>query len=287
MTSVIELSHNMPKLELPKTTTREADMEWFRKWRAARVRRNSPCPAMGALPVELEAYWRHGAPQEYPGIRTDAFFFALAADGLMRFFDVVRHAGGPCALPSEASDSVWHAWLRWNPIGLDQFQRQHFGAAIPHVERAGLGEGALANTLIACRTLAGLAPHEPFLPFLFGLDAKLRMPLGHGYWIQDNEVMYARLDHAGARTGQAQPHPELALSALVTAGLVDAVLLEAFLRQQRAALADQGSGITFTDDSPGFAFASDGDCGDGGGGDGDGGSSCGSSCGGGCGGGGD
>lgn len=242
-----------------------------------------------ALPSGLEQGWRQSAPQEYPGIRTDAFFFACAAEGLLRFFDAAGRSQTPCALPSEAADSVWHAWLRHDPIGLERFCRNHFGRVIPHVERAGLGAGALGRTLMTGRSLEGIAPLGPRLPQLFGLDARLRMAGGHGYWNRGEEIVYARLDAHGVCPHRAQPHPELATSALLAAGLVDADMVLDHVRRREAALAaaaswDGGSGLAFASDAP----CADTGASDAGGSFDGGGSSCGSSCGGGgCGGGGD
>jgi hypothetical protein len=255
-------------------------MGWFSKWRAMQYLIDSRYrTALAELPVGLEAYWRHSAPQEYQGIRTDAFFFVRAAEGLMMFFNAVRRCDQPCALPSEAADSVWHAWLRWNPIGLDAFCRSHFGKTVPHVERAGLGTGPLANTLVTSRSLEGIDAHGPHLPALFGLDARLRMPNGHGYWTRGGEVVYARLNGKGRCVVHAQVHPELAVNALVAAGLVSGPVLAERLRQQQQAAGDAGYGCG--------AFGDTAACSDAGGGDGGGdGGGCGSSCGGGCGGGG-
>jgi hypothetical protein len=238
-------------------------MNWISKARARRhVRASFYRSMLEDLPDGLETAWRRSAPQEYPGIRTDAFFFARAAEGLMRFFAVAVHGSQPCALPSEAADSVWHAWLRHEPIGLEGFCRKHFGKVVPHVERAGLASGALANTLMTGRSLEGIAPLGPRLPQLFGLDARLRMPGGHGYWQRGDEIVYARLDKRGLCRQRAQPHAELATSALLAAGLVDADMVLSHMRLKQAAGSDGGAGC-------------------------DGGSSCGSSCGSGCGGGGD
>jgi hypothetical protein len=190
--------------------------------------------ALEDLPEGLERSWRDSAPQEYPGIRTDAFFFARAAEGLVRFFNAVGKSDTPCALPSEAADSVWHAWLRRDPIGLERFCRKHFGRTVPHVERAGIGPGALANTLMTGRTLEGIAPLGPRLPLLFGLDARLRMPDGHGYWNRGNEIVYARLDKRGLCLKRGQAHPELLTSALLAAGLVDADMVLAHMQVRQA-----------------------------------------------------
>lgn len=248
--------------------------------RAARLRRTSPWQAaLADLPAGLESQWRASAPSEYEGIRTDAFFYTRAAEGLLRFFDAVRHSGRPCALPSEAADSVWHAWLRWNPVSLERFCVRHFGAAVPHVERAALVGNALLHTFAACRERDGIKPRSMRLPALFGLDAQLRMPGGHGYWSRAGEIVHTRLNERGRGMWRARPHPELALTVLVAAGVVDRHLLAAHLGRREAGADGSSCG--------GMAFADGGDaCADGGGGDGggDGGSGCGSSCGGGCGG---
>jgi hypothetical protein len=265
-------------------------MKWINKVRARRhVRASSYRTALEDLPDGLETAWRRSAPQEYPGIRTDAFFFVRAAEGLLRFFDAVRRSERPCTLPSDAADAVWHAWLRHEPIGLERFCRKHFGRVIPHVERGGLAPDALANTLMTGRRLEGMAPLGPQLPRLFGLDARLRMPGGHGYWKRGDEIVYARLGKHGLCFGRARPHPELGIPALLAAGLVDADMVLAHMRLQQGAVGGSACG-SFADGPLDFVFASDGGCtdssgGSDGGADGGGGSSCGSSCGGGCGGG--
>jgi len=269
-------------------------MKWIYDLRAARLRRTSPWrAALADLPAGLEIYWRTSAPREYEGILGGcqkaapqaAFFFARAAEGLLRFFDAVRHSGRPCALPSEAADSVWHAWLRWSPTSLDRFCVRHFGAPVPHVERAALVGNALLHTFAACRALDGIRPGSMRLPALFGLDATLRMPRGHGYWSRGGEIVYAHLNERGRGMWRAQPHPELALTVLYAAGLIDRGVLAAHLRRREAMAAD-GSSCGGIDS---MAFAGGDACSDGGGDSGcdGGGSSCGSGCGGGCGGGGD
>jgi len=258
-------------------------MKWFDTWRAARhIRSSSYRVALRALPAGLETSWRHSAPDEYQGIPTDAFFFARAAEGLMNFFDVVTRSGKPCALPSEAADSVWHTWLRWNPAALDYFCIEHFGRRIPHVERSGLAAGALLNTYAACHALRGKRPRTPCLPPLFRLDARLRMPGGHGYWRLNSRILYARMSVQGRGFGRATPHPELTTAALYMAGQADRQALAAELGRRRAT---QDSGHIQCGSDGGIVLLDGG--GDAGGGDGggDGGSSCGSSCGG-CGGGG-
>jgi hypothetical protein len=143
----------------------------------------------------------------------------------------------------------------------------------------------LANALSTCRALEGLAPGAPRVPALFGLDARLRMPRGHGYWAKQGEVVYARLDNSGARLGRAITHPELTMAALFAAGLVTAEAYAQHRRQQLAAM-EAASRSSFADAGGcGGGFGGGGDssgCDSGGS---DGGSGCGSSCGSGCGGG--
>jgi hypothetical protein len=253
-------------------------MGWLNELRAARLRRTSPWrAALADLPPGLESDWRTSAPREYEGIPTDAFFFVRAAEGLLRFFDAVRHSGRPCALPSNAADSVWHAWLRRDPIGFERFCRRHVGAAVPHIERAALAGNALLHTFAACRARDGIEPRSMRLPALFGLDAALRMPGGNGYWSRAGEIVHARLNERGRGMWRARPHPELALTVLYGAGLVDRAILAAHLRRRAAATMDGGA-------CGGVAFADGDACADGGGSDGGcdaGGSGCGS--GGGCG----
>jgi hypothetical protein len=252
-------------------------MGWLNTLRAARLRRTSPWrAALADLPAWLEPSWRLGAPREYEGIPTDALFFARAAEGLLRFFDAVRHSGRPCALPSNAADSVWHAWLRRDPLSLERFCVRHFGAAVPHADRAALVGNALLHTFAACRARDGIGPGGMRLPALFALDANLRMPGGHGYWSRAGEIVYARLNERGRGMWRARPHPELALMVLYAAGLVDRGILAVHLRRREAAATDGSS-------CGGMAFADGDACSDGGAGDGgsDGGCSCGSGCGGG------
>src|ERR1041384_2508741 len=95
--------------------------------------------ALKELPPGLYNYWKSSARLEYHGIPADAVFFARAAIGLLDFFECAAQDKQPCALPSKAADSVWHAWLRLSPLKLEAFCRQHFGRAVPHVEGAAMG----------------------------------------------------------------------------------------------------------------------------------------------------
>jgi hypothetical protein len=260
-------------------------MRWlkdgFDKARAAWRIRTSPWRIpLEDLPPGLEKDWRDSAPHEYLGIRTDAFFFACAAEGLMMFF-AAASGGVPCALPSEAADSVWHAWLRRDSLELERFCHKHFGAAIPHIERAGLGTGALLNTFVACRRMERARGRWSLPPRLFALDERLCMPDGHGYWRLGGEIMYARLDALGLGMERARVHPELQTHAARQARAVDR-------RVQAVGGGSCGSSCASIGDAGSAAASCDAGGGDGGGSSGgDAGCSCGSSCGSSCGGGGD
>ena len=110
------------------------------------------------------------------------------------------------------------------------------------------------------------------------------MPHGHGYALQDHDIVYRRLDANGTMTGGARLHPELTLRALLLANLISQADYAAALREKRGL--DSGSGTYYVgdggNDSGMRACGTDTDCPGGGSDGGDGG---GGSCGGGGGGG--
>lgn len=113
--------------------------------------RSTHAQVLADVPGALFSYWSAHSQDEFPCIPRDASFFAQAAEGLVTFFDLAAAARKPCALPSRAADSVWHAWLRMDAAGLQRFCIRHFGKIVPHVERAqmsaGIGE-AMAMCLV-------------------------------------------------------------------------------------------------------------------------------------------
>lgn len=237
--------------------------------RATRVRQTSRYwQATADIPATLYPFWKRTAQFEFKGIPRDAFFFARATEGLLTFFDCVRASGKPCALPSDAADSVWHAWIRMAPASLDTFCVKHFGRAIPHVEAAEMGtqmESALANCMVTARRLENRDLARPSVPRLFALDADLGMPGGFGYRLAQGRVAWRQLDQQGRPVGETF-HPPVAL---LGAGLVTQSWFDWNAKRAK---------------NDGGACASAGiTCGTGGGCDG--GSACGSSCGSGCGGG--
>ena len=253
--------------------------------RAGRATRRSRYPAArAALPPALYSVWKRLAPLEFKGIRTDAFFFACAVEGLLTFFDCVRRSGQPCALPSKAADSVWHAWIKLNPIGLDEFTQRFFGRAIPHVEGEQMADmtAALANCLVQARRIEGLPAAGPALPTLFVLDRRLRMADGFGYRAFGAKLGYSPLDDSGRNAGPYAFPAALDALDLLESGMI--TLAE--WRAERKRLTEQnGSGGASSCGSGGASLTVGGDagCADGSGSSG---SSCGSSCGGGgCGGG--
>lgn len=252
-------------------------------------RRSRYADALRDVPPALLPFWRETAPDEFPGIPPYARFYARSLEALLSFFDCASRARRPCGLPSSAADSVWHAWLRLDPDGLERFCRHHFGRTIPHVasgDMAGQMGGALAVCLVEARKLDRQAPAAPTLPRLFALDRALRMPLGFGYTLQQGAVAFARLDKAGLPQEPARHVDQLAPYGLFAAGLISEAeyelgsIMAARRREDAAAQPDGGCGTLATQAGGRSAdCADDGAGGDSGGAAGDGGS-----CGGGCGG---
>lgn len=193
-------------------------------FRAARVTHKSPYRAeMADLPDTLYPFWKRTAQHEFKGIPQDAFFFARAAEGLMAFFDCVRDASLPCGLPSMAADSVWHAWMRLSPSGLNAFCRKHFGRVIPHVEAPEMSGGmgrALAVCLVRARRIERMPVAGPNLPRLFALDRMLAMPRGCGYLLLNGQVASLALDERGRAAGVPAYADSLSAEQLLAAGLI-------------------------------------------------------------------
>ncbi|NHZ42343.1 hypothetical protein [Massilia aquatica] len=193
-------------------------------FRAARLTQQSPYRAeLADLPATLYPFWQRTAQHEFKGIPQDAFFFARAAEGLMAFFDCVRQAELPCGLPSMAADSVWHAWMRLSPTGLNAFCRKHFGRVIPHVEAPEMNGGmgrALALCLVRARRIERMPAAGPNLPRLFALDRMLAMPGGCGYLLFNGEVASVALDARGRAAAVPAYAESLRPAQLLAAGLV-------------------------------------------------------------------
>ncbi len=192
--------------------------------RARRCHAVSPySAALADLPPGLFRAWQQSAGEAFDGIPCDALFFARAVEGLMMFFDCVKRSGKPCALPSKAADSVWHAWAHFLPASLDEFCLRHFGRRMPHVAAADMTsqmEDALANCLVQARMLEWMPTAGRGLPRLFTLDRRLAMPCGFAYRIVKGQVAFSNMNRAGRPEGDVfYPHT-LAPVELLMAGLI-------------------------------------------------------------------
>lgn len=247
------------------------------------VRQSRYRAALDDLPPSLYPFWKRNAQFEFKGIPTDIVFFTHAAEGLLTFFDCVDRSGKPCALPSKAADSVWHAWKKLAPADLATFCKKHFGRVIPHTEaadmKAEMAEG-LATSLVQSRTIEGLDTAGLNVPKLFSLDRRLGMPGGFAYRLAGGQLAFANMDQKGKPLGALRYPALLAPAGLLAAGLVSQSMFDEAMRKQAAL----GSSCGSTGSSCGSSISDYGSSGDSssdsGGGD-SGGSSCGSSCGGG------
>lgn len=244
-------------------------------FRAARLTQQSPYRAeLADLPATLYPFWQRTAQHEFKGIPQDAFFFARAAEGLMAFFDCVRDAGPtcglPCGLPSMAADSVWHAWMRLSPTGLNAFCRKHFGRVIPHVEAPEMAGGmgrALAVCLVRARRIERMPAAGANLPRLFALDRMLAMPGGCGYLLLNGQVASLALDQRGRAAGVPACVDSLSPEQLLAAGLISETEYRPHARKTRI----KGDRGTSDRDSPcgtgAYEGGADAGCGGGCGGD--------------------
>ncbi len=247
------------------------------------IRRSVYQKALSDIPDNLFGFWQTKASREFPGIPRDAVFFTQAAEGLMLFFDYVKHSEQACALPSKAADSVWHAWSALSQAGLGMFCRKHFGRDIPHIEASEMAETmdtALAATLVQARQSERMTLASNSVPSLFALDRKLKMPGGYAYQAAAGKFGYRNLNSDGAAEGKMIFPPGLDVMELMTAGFISAAMYEVYRRQAEAAA--RANAVTSSSDG-GSSFDMGSSCDAGSSGDAssscDSGSSCGSSCG--------
>lgn len=202
----------------------------------------------------LEEFWRAHAVEEFPALAhrrrgplTHDDFLACVR-GLLTYFRIVARAGSKqTMLVSLAADSLWHAWLEFDPAGLDAATTKLVGRAVPHVpadssefgdapDDAFAHEDAITRTFVVHRELDGGAPAaesdgEDGVPFLFALDERLAFPGGFAYSFQACEAVggarvLAHCDshaslasgtvmfHGGVRAGQT---PRFGANALLPA----------------------------------------------------------------------
>jgi len=234
------------------------------------------CPratlAAGQIPPAVGTAWADQAPEEFPGLAVSDGAWLRCSLGFAQFFEACRlqRELGPCALPSKAADSVWHAWLKLDPAGLADWQQRYFGRVVPHRESAALGapqDACLARTWVgACRS-EGASPLGPQLPLLFALDGLLRLPSGWAYQHKRDALLHRQIDGFGQPSGVAFTHASVTAAGLVALGLLSEAELLSLRRQQGG---DGGGGTGSSSDTGGCGAGSDGD-----------GCSSGSSCGGG------
>ncbi len=269
-----------------KQLSNKVKQTWINYRYQRHLQRSRFRPQLEDLPPGLFEHWQQCAPQEFHGIPRDAIFFVRAAEGLMMFFDFVSHSDRPCGLPSKAADSVWHAWLtlpqaEQRGLQIERFCQRHFGCEIPHLEAERMPvpiSDALANTLVAARIRVRRDPAGPYLPLLFRLDHRLKMPHGFAYLVKNYGVGLQDMDSQGRAIGRVSFPAALDPFYLLSVGLISQSAFDAYRTEKNKHDAASLSGSGSSCGSSSSCDAADGGCADGG--------SCGSSCGGGCGGGG-
>lgn len=155
-----------------------------------------------ALPRFLQRKLR----ETYPDL--SAKDCALVERGLRQFFlACLRSRGKFVAMPSQAVDTLWHAFIL-HTQAYDQWCRRGLGFFLHHTPAEALGREPRRNDGLrrawywACRDEA-IDPRSPSrLPLLFALDAKLAIPQGFHY-VPDCETV-ARL--GPALPGGGTPH---------------------------------------------------------------------------------
>lgn len=265
------------------TPEQKADNAW------RRLQRQCPPAVIAArqIPTAIRAAWQSEVAETLPGMAGDEASWVQCTVALAQFFEASRlqRDAGPCALPSRAADSVWHAWLKADPGGLADWQQRFFGRVIEHRESADLGapvDECLARTWAAACRSEGRSALAPRLPLVFALDAQLRPPTGWAYAFERGRLVHRQIDGFGETRGVGLQHAALGATGLAALGLLSAG--EAETMRRRAAAAASGS----TGGDGGFSWGGFGS-------DSSGGSDCssssssdgGCSCGSGCGGGGD
>jgi hypothetical protein len=134
------------------------------------------------IPNELYNFWRAHAKEEFPNIPTSPPFFVASVLGIFAYFKCVEVAGDEqTLLPSNAADSIWHAWLELDEESVHSFCLRYYGRGIKHLpteEFSTDGEEALARTYIISCLLDGQDFRSGYLPLLFRLDRTLAMPSG-------------------------------------------------------------------------------------------------------------
>ena len=195
---------------------------------------------LSRMPPELYPHWQKVAQHEFTGIPKDLYFFIQAAEGLMTFFDCVRTTDRACGLPSKAADSIWHAWLSlpqtyFKAQDVDSFCREYFGEVIPHVAAEQMDVGitdALAVTLIQLRKIADKDPLSGYVPPLFTLDRRLKMPRGFCYRSDGQRLGFQTMSLLGTGSGTMTFPSSFAPDTLLALELITPLMLTQYQVQQ-------------------------------------------------------
>jgi hypothetical protein len=137
--------------------------------------------------VDETVFPRHLRPavrKSYPAL-TDAQLADIER-GLRQFFHCHLRARGFVAMPSQAVDAMWHAYIL-DTRAYARFCQEAFGRFLHHSPAETLGHDAKRNDGLrrtwfhACK-LEGIDPRAPTaLPLLFALDMQLAIPGGFRY----------------------------------------------------------------------------------------------------------
>lgn len=258
-----------------------------RHWRAmhkeAGAQDRAIASAMDAVPQALRSYWDVHGPAEFPGMPTTAKAWAWSLRGLLTYFALAASTTQQTLLPSRAADSVWHAWLAWDPEHLRRFQLRHFNKELPHVAKDDMPsntetETALPRTWGLASAADGLPVLSGKVPFLFAVDKIVGMPTGWAYIhnIRDRTVEVANI-HVDGVSSSYRPAVRLTAAAFLGLGMLSATEAQAWQQKNLDGGGTSGSSCGVGIHAYSCGSSSSGDSGsDGGGGDGGG-------CGGGCG----
>lgn len=133
-----------------------------------------------ALPAHLERALAKAYPQ------LDAAQRRQVEAGLRQFFRVHLRARGLAAMPSQAVDALWHAFIL-DTRAYAAFCQRALGRFLHHRPAEALSEDPKRNDALrrswywSCRFEGIDARHPARLPLLFALDATLAIPGGFNY----------------------------------------------------------------------------------------------------------
>lgn len=191
--------------------------------RAAAIHNPQIARAMEDVPALLQEFWRESGPREFPGMSVSAKTWAWSLRGLLEYFHLAAKSSAQTILPSRAADSVWHAWLAFDPKGLERFQRRYFSKPLSHVPREDMPDTtsthtALPRTWALASQYEGLPLTKGQPPFLFTIDREVNMPTG---WDYQHNKKTLRFEVGTIENGKKTAYSEmplLTLASFVTLG---------------------------------------------------------------------